>query len=136
MLWPRNPPKRLFFQKNPLKDPGPQNFSYCFHTCRPSVRPFVPTLQIFAKQSNFQVKIVIATGETVCLAEWIIDDTCLVMLDLWIKKLDLNVIYIINKMSFWYFNDFPLDIHKIIRWSVLHNTTLKLSSNIVTFIFV
>ena len=34
-----------------------------------------------AKQNNFQVKIVIATGGTVGLAEGIIDDTCLVILE-------------------------------------------------------
>ena len=38
----------------------------------PSVRPSVPTFQNLAKQNNFQVRIVIATGRTVGLAEWII----------------------------------------------------------------
>ena len=39
------------------------------------VRPYVPTFQNLTKQNNFQVRIVIATGWTVGLAEWIIDDT-------------------------------------------------------------
>ena len=32
----------------------------------------------FSKQYKFQAKTMFAAGETVCLAEWIIDDTCLV----------------------------------------------------------
>ena len=42
-----------------------------------SVRPYVPTFQNLAKQNDFQVKIVIATGGAVDLAEWIIDDPVL-----------------------------------------------------------
>ena len=38
----------------------------------------VRALQNLAKQNNSQVRIVIATGGTEGLAEWIIDDTCLV----------------------------------------------------------
>ena len=38
----------------------------------------VPTFEILAKQNK--VKTMFATGETVGLAEWIIDDTCLVLL--------------------------------------------------------
>ena len=45
---------------------------HCFCTRRPSVRPH------FSKQNKFQVKTMFATGETVGLAEWIIDDTFLV----------------------------------------------------------
>ena len=45
---------------------------YCFCTCCPSV----PTFQNLAKQNK--AKTLFATGETVGLAEWIIDDTCLV----------------------------------------------------------
>ena len=37
-----------------------------------SVRPHI------SKQNKFQAKTMLATGETVGLAEWIIDDTCLV----------------------------------------------------------
>ena len=40
------------------------------------VRPFVPTFENLANQNNFQVKTMFTTGETVGLAEWIIDDTC------------------------------------------------------------
>ena len=47
---------------------------------RPYVYMFVPTFQNLAKQKNIQVKIVIATSETVSLAMGIIDDdTCLVL---------------------------------------------------------
>ena len=44
------------------------------HVVRPSVRPH------FSKQNKFQAKAMIANGETVGLAEWIIDDTCLVFI--------------------------------------------------------
>ena len=47
----------------------------CFRTCCPSVRPH------FSKSSETKkVKTMFAAGETVGLAEWIIDDTCLVPL--------------------------------------------------------
>ena len=46
-----------------------------FRRCRLSVRPSVSTFHNIAKQNNFQVKIVIATGGTVGMAEWIIDGT-------------------------------------------------------------
>ena len=46
-----------------------------FRTCCPSVRPSVPTCENLAKQYNFQARIVVATGETTGLAEWIIDGT-------------------------------------------------------------
>ena len=46
------------------------NNDHCFCTCRPSVRPH------FSKQNKFQAKTMFATGETVGLAEWIIDDKC------------------------------------------------------------
>ena len=39
-------------------------------------RLYVLTFQNLAKQSKFQVRIVIVIGWTVDLAEWIIDDTC------------------------------------------------------------
>ena len=41
------------------------------------VRPSVPTFQNIAKQNKFQV---ITKFTTVCLAEWIIDDICLVFI--------------------------------------------------------
>ena len=40
---------------------------------RPSVRPH------FSKQNKFQAKTMFATGETLSLAEWIIDDICHVL---------------------------------------------------------
>ena len=42
------------------------------------VRTSVPTFQIIAKQNKRHVKIVVTTGETVGLAEGIIDDICIV----------------------------------------------------------
>ena len=41
----------------------PAGSDRCFCTCRPSVRPH------FSKQNKFQAKTMIATGETVGLAE-------------------------------------------------------------------
>ena len=41
-----------------------------FAHVRPSTRPH------FSKQNKFHAKTMFATGETVGLAEWIIDDTC------------------------------------------------------------
>ena len=46
------------------------------HVVHPLVRPSVPTLQNPGKLNK--AKTIFATGETVGLAEWIIDDTCLV----------------------------------------------------------
>ena len=45
------------------------------HVVHPSVRPS----PLFTKQNKFQANTMFATDETVGLAEWIIDDTCLVM---------------------------------------------------------
>ena len=42
------------------------------------VRPSVPTFQNLAKQNKFQAKTMFTTGKTVGLAEWIINDICLV----------------------------------------------------------
>ena len=42
------------------------------------VRPSVPTFQNLVKQNK--AKTMVATGETVGLAEWFIDDTCPVFL--------------------------------------------------------
>ena len=47
----------------------------CFCICCPSVRPS----PLFNSSKTKQQKTMIATGETVDLAEWIIDDTCLVI---------------------------------------------------------
>ena len=41
---------------------------------RLTFRTSVPIFQNLAKQNNFQARIVVATGEAVGLAEWIIDD--------------------------------------------------------------
>ena len=46
------------------------------HVVRLSVRPSVPTFQNLAKLNK--VKTMFPTGDTVGLAEWVIDDTCLV----------------------------------------------------------
>ena len=48
---------------------------HCFRRCCPSLHP---PFQNLAKQNKFQTKIMFTTDETACLAEWIIDDTCLV----------------------------------------------------------
>ena len=47
---------------------------HCFRTCCPSVRPS----PLFKSRKTKQQKTMFATGVTVGLAEWIIDDTCLV----------------------------------------------------------
>ena len=41
------------------------------------IRASVPTFQNIAKQNKRRVQIMITTGGTVGLAEWIIDDACL-----------------------------------------------------------
>ena len=53
---------------------------HCFCTCRPHIRPSYRTSvrPHFSKQNKLQAKTMFATGQTVGLAEWIIDDTCLV----------------------------------------------------------
>ena len=52
---------------------------HCFHTCCPSICPYVrPHFSKLLKQNNFQEKTMFTTGKTVGLAEWIIDYTCLV----------------------------------------------------------
>ena len=49
---------------------------HCFHTCSPTcVRPHFSKS---SKTKQIQVKTMFTTGKTVGLAEWIIDDTCLV----------------------------------------------------------
>ena len=55
---------------------------HCFCSCRPSVRP-----SPLSKQYIFQTKTMFATGETVSLAEWIIDDTSLVCIFCLIAKM-------------------------------------------------
>ena len=77
--------KYLYNDPTPCIDPRGRptvtaGSDHCFCTCRPfvspSVRPYVRPH--FSKQNKFQAKTMFATGETVGLAEWIIDDTCLV----------------------------------------------------------
>ena len=46
------------------------------HVVRTSVRTCVSTFQNVTKQNKFQVKTILATGESVGLAKWIIDNTC------------------------------------------------------------
>ena len=70
---------RLLDFIDPLGRPTvPAGSDHCFHTCCPSVRTSVPTFQNLAKQKKYQVKTMFTTGKTIDLAEWIIDDTCLV----------------------------------------------------------
>ena len=85
------------------------------HVVRPSVGPFVPTFQNLAKQNKFKVKTMFTTGENVGLAEWIIDDTCLVFRYLYTCSFQKYMEYIgtwssffksitsSNWMVFWYF---------------------------------
>ena len=47
------------------------------HVVRAYVRPYVHPH--FSKQNKFQGKTIFTTAETVGLAEWIMDDTCLVI---------------------------------------------------------
>ena len=66
----------------------PQSYSQLIHEAYPQSRPVVIIVFVhvvrssvrphFSKQNNFQAKAMFSTGETVGLAEWIIDDTCLV----------------------------------------------------------
>ena len=56
-----------------------------FRTCCLYVRPSVRTFQNLAKQNKFQARTVIATGGTVGLAEWIIDDTHFLFFLYWEK---------------------------------------------------
>ena len=55
-------------------------------TCCPSVRPSVRPSPLFKSSTTKQQKIMVATFETVCLAEWIIDDTCLVLYNIYSQK--------------------------------------------------
>ena len=72
----------MYFVFDPRVTAGRDHYYFC--TCclyvrpRPSVRTYVRNFQNLAKQ-NVQAKKVIATIGTVGLAEWIIDDTCLVL---------------------------------------------------------
>ena len=93
--WPGPGGSKILHFTLPDTDTGLCNYSYidplgqptatagsdhCFWTCRPFVctsgRKHERTH--FSKQNKFQVKTLFTTGEAVGLAEWIIDDTCLV----------------------------------------------------------
>ena len=59
--------------------------SFLIHEADPQSRPVVIIVSahvrpspLFTKRNKLQAKTMFATGETVGLAEWIIDDTCLV----------------------------------------------------------
>ena len=83
---------RTLFLIDPLGQPRvTAGRDHCLNTCRPSV----PTFQNLAKQNKFQAKTMFTTGENVGLAEWIIDDTCLV---LWVFLL-LRHIFILQWRS-------------------------------------
>ena len=61
---------KLIHSANPTQ-PGRD---HCFRTCCPSVRPS----PLFKSRKTNQQKTMFATGVTMGLAEWIIDDTCLI----------------------------------------------------------
>ena len=82
----QTPPKAIGYfdpRGRPTVTAGSDHY---FRTCCLSVRPH------FSKQNQFQAKTMFTTGETVGLAEWIMDDTCLVSLFSevsalkWVKK--------------------------------------------------
>ena len=76
----------FFFFAGRGSDAVPQLVSFLIHSANPVVitiftnvvRPSL-TFQIRAKQNHFHVRTVIATGRTLALAEWIMDDTCLIL---------------------------------------------------------
>ena len=55
---------------------------HCFRTCCPSVR----LSPLFKSRETKQQKTLFATGVTMGLAEWIIDDTCLVQIRMFSNK--------------------------------------------------
>ena len=55
----------------------------CFCTCCPSVRPSL----LFKSRKTKQQKTMFATSLTMGLAEWIIDDTCLVSYYVFLRNL-------------------------------------------------
>ena len=58
---------------------------FFIHSANPKSRHMLSVRPHFSKQNKLQAKTMVATGETVGLAEWIIDDTYLVILtfDYW-----------------------------------------------------
>ena len=65
----------LIHYADPTVAPGSD---HCFRTCYQSVCPYV-LFKISQNKTNFKRKTMFTTGETVGLAEWIIDDTCRVI---------------------------------------------------------
>ena len=64
------------FSFDPLGRPTiPAGSDHCFATCCPYVRPS----PLYKSSKTKRQKTMFATGETVGLAEWIIDDTCVVL---------------------------------------------------------
>ena len=83
----------------------------------PSVRPS-PTFQNLSIENKLQVRIVIAIGGILCLAEWIIGDTCLVS----IKFIHLCVLTETNKkvkfiLHISYIILITYDIWKSVLWA-------------------
>ena len=83
----------------------------------PVVRPS-PIFKNLGKQNEFQAKTMFSTGETVGLAEWIIDDSCLVasifralvgsnfssqvLKELWVKSTgNKNKLFVFNEEKRW-----------------------------------
>ena len=62
----------------------------------------------FSKQNRFQVKTMFATGDTVGLAEWIIDDTCLVFFCFLSHSTDLT------EMEYLSYNQLNRDIFIVV----------------------
>ena len=60
---------------------------HCFHTCCPYVHTSVRTFQNLAKQNMLQLKTMFTTGEILSLAEWIIDDYCLIFIFIYLLQL-------------------------------------------------
>ena len=67
--------KSVFYDIDPLGQPKvTASRDHCFRTCCPYVRPSL----LFKSRKTKQQKTMFTTGLTMGLAEWIIDDTCLV----------------------------------------------------------
>ena len=97
--WDRNVPQYLI---RPTITAGRDN---CFRTWCLSVCPS-PLFKI--KQNKFQAKTMFTTGETVGLAEWIIDDPCLLFCVLFAKHGYVLKNTLINKIDHY--------LHDKIMW--------------------
>ena len=83
--WPRNK-----FEREKRRELCKVSWKFVFliHEADPqsrqlSVRTYVPTFQILAKQNKFQAKTMFTSARLCGLAEWIIEDTCLVVRLVW-----------------------------------------------------